>query len=570
MHKGLHAKNRIPTRSGLASSCCLAKPSLRAAVALGTVASLCGHWSRRRVGCWGIWRRCSRTVVQRKAGREDTPDKIVQGLLQSCVIGTVSGVGIAIFFAAVSIGTHNFVESEKYAWAAPVLGGALVTASYYLFGGESNLDGTSLPALKTLDTERVTNSSGLSVEERGKRAAVRSTLAAITLGTGNSLGPEGPCVELATNVAAYFCRFGEKPINAGILASACAAGVAAGFNAPLAGIIFAAEVIKPGQRDDAITSVVMHLLAATCAASMVQIFGLTPPFTGVLFEDFRNSSLAFAQVPLFAILGAFCGVLSATFDVVRNKSGTLWQALPIPRNTHPLVASALLSAVVYFCNMPLLMYSGFGNVNEVLMHAGDLGLMQLAMLCVFKIVLSGISLTAGLLGGVFIPALVIGASGGALYGQVLSILATGAGFSGLVSPPVDFAGAGAAACLASLCGVPVTAIVLLLEVNGGANYSIVLPLIAAVALSTFFDNYLLNFVLGAEDAAKPSIERVSSEALFETVDANRDGVVSKEEFEAWLAALASSAATDYQQKERDIAAPDQVSVATEASPPKRW
>jgi len=300
--------------------------------------------------------------------------------------------------------------------------------------------------------------------------------------------------------------------------------------------------VKPGQ-NEAITSVVNRLFAATCAAVMVQLcFGSTPPFTGLQFEDFRNASLAFAQVPLFAILGAFCGVLSAAFDLVRYRSGTLWQALPLPRNMHPFVASALVSAVVYFGNMPFLLYKGFDHVSEVLTHAGDIGLMQLLVLCVLKIVLSGISVTSGLVGGVFAPALFIGASGGALYGQALSLLDYWVSPAvDFVSPAVDYSAAGAAACLASLCGVPVTATVLLLEVSGGADYSIVLPLIAAVGFSTFVDNYLLTYVLGAKDAAKPSIERVSTTSLFDAIDVNRDGVLCRQEFAAWYKDLDSSA-----------------------------
>jgi len=311
-------------------------------------------------------------------------------------------------------------------------------------------------------------------------------------------------------------------------------------NAPLSGIVFAGEVVKPSQKDS-INTVVIRLLAATAGAIVVQIFlGSTPPFTGIQFEDFRSSGAAFAEVPLYGLLGAFCGVLSFAFDFVRTKSGAFWKEFPAPRVYHPLLASLLLSAVVYFGNMPFLLYKGFDNINEVLNGAGQLGLAQLAMLLVAKIVLSGLSATSGLVGGVFAPALFIGASGGAIYGQGLSLLAKGAGFVNVVSPAVDYSAAGAAACLASLCGVPVTAVVLLLEVSGGANYSIVLPLIAAVGLSTFLDNYLLTYVLGEKDAAQDTIQRVATspvESLFETIDLNKDGVVSKEEFEVWYKEL---------------------------------
>jgi len=553
-HQNQCLVNTHPPRAGIASSTFQNIPHVATAVAFTVTAAWCGRLRRRRVGF--LRHRCP-GFVQCRATQDDSKEDedVISGLFQSISIGLTTGLGVVLLFKAVMIGEKNLVDSSNpsIVAASPILGGALVTAIFLFLGGPEKLDGTSLPVLKTLVTSNVNIPGSPSVDERAKRSVVRSALAAVTLGTGNALGPEGPCVELAANVAAYFGRFGEKAAEASILASGCAAGVAAGFNAPLSGIVFATEVVKPSQKDG-INSVVNRLLAATAGATVVQILlGSTPPFTGVQFEDFRSSSFAFAEVPLYAILGGFCGILSALFDLARNKFGNFWKELPISRTYHPLLASLLTSAVVYFGNMPFLLYKGFDNINEVLRGAGELGLAQLAGLLLAKIVVSSVSLTSGLVGGVFAPALFIGASGGALYGQGLSVLAKGAGFTKVVSPAVDYSAAGAAACLASLCGVPVTGIVLLLEVSGGANYTIVLPLIAAVGISTFLDNYILNNVLGAKDAAKSTVDRVATspvESLFDNIDTNKDGVVSKEEFEAWYRALNSPVKETLQEAEK--------------------
>jgi len=573
-HQDVGIAHYAPSGAGFALPSVQNFSSLSATLAAGTAAAWCARRSQQKKRCLGVpyqgYRglvRCREHHEQRhrdhigvecghhgngllEHGRQEdghhknASNELIQEVLQSCTTGIATGLGVVLLFKAVLLGEHNLVDSN-YAWAAPILGGAAVTGCYYLLGGEGKLKGTSLAALTTLATERVNKPESLSVEERGKRAAMRSVLAAATLGTGNSLGPEGPCVELAANVAAYFGRFGEgqSGFKASILASGCAAGVAAGFNAPLAGIIFACEIVKL-PKDESIKSVSKRLLAAACGAIVVQMFlGSTPPFTGVKFEDFRSSSFAFGEVPLFAILGAFCGVLSALFDIVRSKSTALWKTLPIPRTMHPLIASLLVSAVVYFGNMPFLLYKGFDNINEVLAHSEGMGLGQLATLCAAKLILSGISITSGLVGGAFAPALFIGASGGAVFGQGLSMLATEAGFSNLVSPEVDYSAAGAAACLASLCGVPVTSIVLLLEVSGGANYSIVLPFITAVGISTLLNDYILTYLLGAKNSAQGNVKRgvtAQVDSLFDYVDVNHDGVVSKEEFKAWYRELNST------------------------------
>jgi len=543
-HLSLHQKfgtaSTIPTRAGFALPTFHSLSGLPSALAAGTAATWCARRSRQK-RCLGGTRYQGPRLVQCKAHQdhENAADKLIQEVLRACTIGVATGLGVVLIFMVVLLGEHNIVASES-AWAGPILGGALVTWCYYILGGESSLSGTTLADVKTLATGASNVPASLSVEERAKRSAMRSALAAVTLSTGNPLGPEGPCVEIAANVAAYFGRFGEKltDVNSSILASGCAAGVAAGFNAPLAGIVFSLEVVKCPKEED-LTSIAKRLIAATCGAVMVQIFlGSTPPFTGVQFEDFRASSFAFGEVPLFAMLGVLCGVLTAAFDRFRGQAAALWKELPIPRTIHPLMASLFVSAVVYYGDMPFLLYKGFDNINEILTHAGDMGFMQLAMLCAAKILVSGVCVTSGLVGGVFAPALFVGATGGAMYGQGLSWLAKGVGFSHLVSSAVDYSAVGAAACLASLCGLPVSAVVLLLEVSGGANYSIVLPLMVAVGMSTFLHDYILTYVLGGNGAAK-GLDGVSqrAESLFHFMDGNKDGVVTKEEFQTWYRKL---------------------------------
>jgi H+/Cl- antiporter ClcA len=242
------------------------------------------------------------------------------------------------------------------------------------------------------------------------------------------------------------------------------------------------------------------------------------------------------------LLGALGGAASTAFDAVRQQAKGFFDGISsvgVSRPLHPLIASVVVALVAHFGNMPELLYKGFGNVNLVLAHAGDLQLGHLLGLLVGKIYLSGLCVTSGLVGGVFAPSIFIGASLGALYGQIMMMLVSGLGFPGAVSSASTFAGVGSAAVLASLCGVPITAVVLLLELGGGVDYNILLPLIAAVSSSVFIESILLRDLLGLQSAT--ALQRVSSnpdredaERLFRQIDANGDGIVTSDEWTAWF------------------------------------
>jgi len=457
--------------------------------------------------------------------------------------------------------------ADGFLWQ-PLLGGLAVSLGLLLAGGPSGTEGTALPALRAA---AVDNGDGggrdLSVDERARRALLRAGLAAATLGSGNSLGPEGPSVELGANVAAYLGGFGRAPaaflarddVKLGLLASGCAAGVAAGFNAPVAGLFFAVEVVKPPQ-SEATESIVSRLLAAAFAATVVQIgLGASPAVKGINFSDITGAP--YLELPLYMLLGALCGAAASVFTSAKTLAGPAFERLfqaGVPRTLHPIVGSMAVVLVTNVSGLPELLYQGFDNVNSILIQAGSLAPGRLFALTLLKILLTAVCTACGLVGGVFAPALFIGAAAGALYGQAVGALAQTASFE--ISPATDYAAVGSAAVLASICGVPLTAVVLLLELTAGTDYAICLPLIAAVGLAVYVEKALARgrTEVALRDVSDDALQRVAmlseeeqATAIFKLLDKDEDGSVTKEEFSDWFAELGDSVRKVLSTSERD-------------------
>ena len=172
------------------------------------------------------------------------------------------------------------------------------------------------------------------------------------------------------------------------------------------------------------------------------------------------------------------------------------------RFAFPVLAAAVVAAVSFYGNLGEVLYKGFENVNLILKEvdgsrqppdafSGD-PLTHLFLLIVAKIFLTAVCQSSGQVGGLFAPALFIGACLGGLVGRSLRdflwpwalwlpelpIFKSEGPF--VFSVPATYAIVGMAACLGSICNVPLTAVVLLLELAGGKDYGVVLPTVAAV------------------------------------------------------------------------------------------
>eukprot|EP00242_Pyramimonas_sp_CCMP2087_P017385 CAMPEP_0198200858 /NCGR_PEP_ID=MMETSP1445-20131203/3767_1 /TAXON_ID=36898 /ORGANISM="Pyramimonas sp., Strain CCMP2087" /LENGTH=715 /DNA_ID=CAMNT_0043871019 /DNA_START=532 /DNA_END=2679 /DNA_ORIENTATION=- len=365
----------------------------------------------------------------------------------------------------------------------PLFGGVTITCIRLL---NKNDLGVPLAALNKDPTEAGARIKPLKV-------VTKAGAAAITLGTANSLGPEGPVVELGGNVGVYLGRalgFRQEELR-GFLAAGTAAGLAAGFNAPIAAIFFALELVLKGSVDKGF--ITMTLLSAVTAASVKEAtLGLAPKFT--ITNDL--SGLGLAELPMYLAVGALCGVMAFFFEWSTSKSRESFKKLAdagLPVEYHPLVGSAVMCATALF--LPETLFLGYKGVSNLLVSPleGWSTVGTLLLISPVKVIVTSIAAASGLVGGVFAPALFIGATTGAMAGTVAANLGLSETGLHLVSGSELYALIGMPAMLAAYIKAPLTSVLLLFEIT--RDYNVVVPVMAGVSMSVFINmqiNYFFN------------------------------------------------------------------------------
>ncbi|CAK9085443.1 unnamed protein product [Durusdinium trenchii] len=403
---------------------------------------------------------------------------------------------------------------------APILSASLVSLLLFL-RGPKGLSGDS--DLATLKANGGVPSGDLT------EAPLRALAAGLTLAGGNSLGPESPSVEIGANIAAnlganvaFPSRTSnksdessdetelEKAFRKNLLAAGCASGIAAGFNAPIAGLFFALESVPANAPDEArARGFSMQLIAAVLAATVSQLgLGSSPAVDLEFFGWVPARSLW--ELPVFMFLGLLCGLVAATLRYLRrvNREGfTFLAEAGCPRFIFPVLAGIVVAVVTLNPSTQEVLYKGFANVNLVLEYAdgskqppaftGD-PLYHLSLLLLCKIFLTATCQSSGQVGGLFAPALFMGACLGGLFGRNLrdnfwpwAISLPGLDIERAFSVPATYAVVGMAACLGSICNLPLTAVVLLLELAGGKDYGVVLPTVAATGVAVYVEDLLV-------------------------------------------------------------------------------
>jgi H+/Cl- antiporter ClcA len=317
---------------------------------------------------------------------------------------------------------------------------------------------------------------------RKLRPVTKMVAASVSLGTGASLGPEGPSVEIGANFGMLLGQVLQvsQERQRLLLGAGAAAGLAAGFNAPIAGVFFALEVVLGTTFATSAVSVV--LLAAVVAALVAQIgLGAQPAFALPVYQV--RSPL---ELPLYLGLGLGASLVSISYtQSVRfanacfegRITGFQWLA-KIPRPIHPIIGGVCVGVVAL--HFPQILGIGYETVEAMLQDV-EFPLQLLFVLLAIKLALTAVSLGSGFVGGIFAPAMFLGASLGSAYAKSLASIAPVIG-AHMAAPPA-YAMVGMAAVLAASAKAPLTAILLLFEMT--RDYRIVLPLMAAVGLSVW-------------------------------------------------------------------------------------
>jgi H+/Cl- antiporter ClcA len=303
---------------------------------------------------------------------------------------------------------------------------------------------------------------------------LRLVSASLSLGSGASLGPEGPSVESGGNLGLWLAQRGRLPPQSqkALVAAGVAAGLAAGFKAPIAGVFFAFEGSYSAiQGRPSLRAV---LVASVASALIAQLLLGDEPILRLPAYAVRSP----LELPLYLGLGVLASGMSwlllQTLALGRSARLQRWLgALP------PGLATAAggLSVGVLALAFPQVLGVGYDTIEALLGLDGGIPVLALLLLLGAKLLATGISNASGFVGGGFAPALVLGAVLGNCYGQLL-----GAGGLNLpVAEPPAYAMVGMAAVLAGSARAPLTALLLLFELT--RDIRIVLPLMAAAGLS---------------------------------------------------------------------------------------
>jgi H+/Cl- antiporter ClcA/CBS domain-containing protein len=406
-------------------------------------------------------------------------------LILAVLIGGVAGMGVVTFRYLIDLihwlMLENFMGAIAHwgAWTlacVPTLGGIIVGLMRWRW----QTFGPGMSAL--IAAARGTQ------EISPIRPVIKMVAASVSLGSGASLGPEGPSVEIGANLGMLLgqaLRVSQERQQL-LLGAGAAAGLAAGFNAPIAGVFFALEVVLGTTFATSAASVV--LLAAVVSSLIAQIgLGSQPAFNLPAYEV--RSPL---ELPLYIGLGIGASLVSIAYTramqwmqlLFKGEIAGLAWVTRIPRELHPVLGGLCVGVVAL--KLPQILGVGYETVEAILRDV-QFSLPLLLTLLVVKLGLTAISLGSGLVGGIFAPAMYLGAALGAAYGKALPLLLPM--FAPSIAAPPAYAMVGMAAVLAASVRAPLTAILLLFELT--RDYRIVLPLMAAVGLSVWLLEQLI-------------------------------------------------------------------------------
>ncbi len=343
--------------------------------------------------------------------------------------------------------------------AAPAVGGLLVgLVGRYL---SSEVRGHGVPEVM----EAVALRGG---RMRRRVAFTKSLASALTIGTGGSVGREGPIVQIGAAVGSAAGQLLGLPADQlrALAAAGAAGGIAAAFNAPIAGTFFALEVVA---RNFSARTFGPVVLSAVCATMVARVhFGDDPAF---VVPPVQLGSAW--ETPFAAVLGIFCGIVAVVFCKLLSALERVFLRLPLPFVLKPALGGLLVGGLILIS--PHLYGIGYETMDSTL--AGSLPWRELALLLLLKPLATSLTLASGGSGGVFLPSLFIGGLAGGIFAAALSSLVPGVSASAGAWALVGMAGV-----LAGTSHAPITAVLLAFELTH--SYDVMLPVMLAAAFAT--------------------------------------------------------------------------------------
>ena len=410
--------------------------------------------------------------------------------LIAIIIGVIGGYGAILFRIVIHAAERiSFGTSEQLlgamgqlAWwqrmLPPLIGISIVAPLVYWLAREAK--GHGVPEVM----EAVALRGGLI---RLRVVFVKLIASAITIGTGGSVGREGPIVQIgsaAGSVIGQGIKASRRRMRI-MVGCGAAASLAATFNAPIAGVLFALEVLLGEYGTMTLSPIVISSVIATVVSRAH--LGNSPAFLiPEMLKSFTWTS--FYEIGTFLLLGLIAVALAPPPSKLVYKVEDTFDAVKLPVWIKGIIGGVLVGGMVVF--FPNVAGVGYDTIEGLMQ--GDLasisapgsalslltvGWMVALALFLAKLLTTALTLGAGGSGGIFAPSLFIGASAGYLVGVAFNAL-----LPGLVSSPQAYALVGMGALVAGATHAPMTSIIILFEMTG--DYRIILPLMLACISST--------------------------------------------------------------------------------------
>jgi chloride channel protein, CIC family len=315
---------------------------------------------------------------------------------------------------------------------------------------------------------------------RYRRMPIKAALASFSLGAGASVGPEDPSVQIGANLGSMFGQWlhlSDERMQV-LVAAGAAGGIASAFRAPIAGVFFALEVVLGDFSTSAFGVVVLTSVIASVVTQAIEVQSIVFTAAHASAPELGISNYALGgiqEIPFYVLLGIIVAPIAALFIRILYWQHDLWHHLSIPRPLKTALAGVVVGVLAVF--LPQIMGTGRETMNDLLNQSSvnfDVGL--LLALIAAKMLATTISLGGGFVGGMFAPALFVGAALGRAYGIILTLIFPGR----FTANPAAFAIAGMAASMTGVIRSPITAVLLMFELTN--DYNLILPIMLTTAV----------------------------------------------------------------------------------------
>ena len=417
---------------------------------------------------------------------QNPPMRLPQLSLLALGLGTVTGIGAVLFRDLIGL-VHNLLFAGQFSvhydanvftapapWGAlvilvPILGAVAVTFLVSNFAPEAR--GHGVPEVM----DAIYYKGGVI---RPVVALVKSLASAIAIGSGASVGREGPIIQIGSALGSTLGQIVRMPVGQRIalVAAGAGAGIASTFNTPIGGVMFAIELMLPEVSAETFLPVAIATGTATFIGRW--FFGDTPAFHVPPIQAMPINSSALIVLLLFAVLGGVTGVAAAGFIRGLHLAEDLFDLIK-HRYLRHMLGMLILGVLMYVLLRTLGQYYvdgvGYATVQAILAgHLATFWLLGLLFVC--KLFATSLSLGSGSSGGIFSPSLFMGAALGGGFAALLNL----AGMPIQLSVPA-FAIVGMGAMVGGGTGAVMTAVTMIFEMT--LDYSIIMPMIVAVAMS---------------------------------------------------------------------------------------